>query len=419
MTLPKPDSAKVIVSPTARKTRATPWITRLTLVASGLISTFGFFAVSSILPQIEASFASDANAALLTSLIPGVTSVAFAASSPFAGWLIDRWGYRLVYLLSLLLFAVAGLSTGALPSLEWILATRVVTGVAIAGVLNAGSVGISILPGEERAGLFGIQAFLGGAAGILLSPLTGLLAHQLGWRWVFSVYAIAVPFALLCLRLPDMRSLKGVEANRVSVFNAMPKKLLLLGAFMGTVMFLGTAAMPFAIRGIGIGDAALVSVPLTAMSIVSLFGSGGYGRLHRRIGTRTIFAIALAIIGVGLIMAGLAASIVALTIANGILGLGLGTLMPNLNAAGAVACKNAEGRALGLIAAAIYGIQALVPFAFWPIGRTIGFAGVFMAVGCLALVLAGGFLSFARMREWWSEGAAGSTKGRRDLGTRL
>jgi MFS family permease len=353
-----------------------------------VVSIFGFFAVSAVLPQIEASFAGEANASLMTSLIPGVTSIAFAASAPLTGWLIDRHGYKLIYFLSLIFFAAAGLSTGFMPNLYWILATRAVTGVAIAGVLNAGTAGIGVMPGKERPGLFGVQAFLAGAAGIPLFPLTGLLADQFGWRWIFSLYLIAVPFIFLCLSLPDTRSIQRAQAERKSVLMSIPKSLLLLGAFMGSAMFLGTAAIPFVVRGLGVTNAALVSVPLTAMSIVSLFGSGGYGFLQRRIGLRAVSAAALTIVGIGLVMAGMSSSLVALAVANGVLGLGLGTLMPNINAAGAAVSKNAEGRALSLIAASIYGVQALVPFVFWPLSRAIGLVGVFVAAGSLALVFA-------------------------------
>jgi MFS family permease len=370
---------------------------RFTLVASGLLTTFGFFAVSAVLPRIESSFSTDSHAALLTSLIPGATALAFAASSPAVGWLIDRYGWPLVYGVSLTALAFVGMISGFMPSLEALIAMRLVTGAAISGVANAGSAGIGAMSEAERPRLYGIQAFLGGAAGIPLFPLTGLIAEHFGWRWVFGVYVVALPFAALCMIfLRSASPAPDRPANAALASARVPPRLLLLGAFMGLAMFSGTALMPFATRAIGITNAAMISIPLAAMSLVSLLGSGGYALVERRLGLRGVFALALSAIGLGLVLAGAAQTLATLAVANAILGIGLGLLMPNLFAAGAAACPDARGRALSLIAAAIYGVQALLPFGLLPLSQKIGLAGTFLGSGAAAFALAISFLVVKR-----------------------
>ncbi len=373
---------------------------RLTLVASGLLTTFGFFAISAVLPRIESSFSSDPHAALLTSFLPGGTALAFAASAPLIGSLIDRYGWPLVYTASLVILALVGMASGFMPSLESLIALRLVTGVAISGVANAGSAGIGATSDTERPRLYGIQALLGGAAGIPLFPVTGLIAEQFGWRWVFSVYVVALPFAALCVILLRSTSLAAHRAQAATLASArVPPRLLMLGAFMGLAMFSGTTLMPFATREIGITNSATISIPLMAMALVSLLGSGGYGAVERRFGLRGVFAIALGAIGLGLLLAGVAQTLVVLAVANAILGVGLGLLMPNLFAAGAAACPDARGRALSLIAAAIYGVQALLPFGLLPLSRQIGLAGTFLSAGAAAYALAMSFLLVGRRRS--------------------
>ena len=365
----------------------TNWLVRATLVASGLIGTFGFFSVSAALPVIEAAFAHERYAALAATLIPGVTSLAFGLSAPFIGGLIDRHGYRLVYMSSLAAFAALGISTGFMPNLIAVLIVRALTGAAIAGVIGAGSAGIASLPSEAQPGLFGLQAFLGGAAGIPLFPLTGLIAHALGWRWVFVVYLVAIPALLACPFLPRAGASTRAEAGPAPRLKLSPG-LLLLSGFMGVAMFCATAVMPFAIRAAATSDPALISGPLVALSVVSLLGSGGYGFLARKLGLQGIFATALFCIGTGLLSCAVAHSLLAFSLGEGVLGFGVGMLMPNLNAVAAASAKGAEGRALSLVAAVIYGIQALLPFIIWPLRQMAGLSGALLLVAAVSLVLA-------------------------------
>ena len=58
-----------------------------------------------VLPQIEREFASMPNAGLLTQLVGGAASIAFAIGAPFAGALVSRVGCRAVIMPALVLFA--------------------------------------------------------------------------------------------------------------------------------------------------------------------------------------------------------------------------------------------------------------------------------------------------------------------------
>ena len=364
------------------------WLVRAVLVASAPIGTVGFFSVSALLPVMEAAFSHERYAALAATLIPGVTLLAFGLSAPFIGALVDRYGYRLVYVMSLIAFALLGITTGFMPNLIAVLFVRTLTGAAIAGVVAAGSAGIATLPAEEQPGLFGLQAFLGGGVGIPLFPLTGLIAQAFGWRWVFIVYLVAVPALLACPLLSASKRSAKTETAPAPRLRFSPS-LVLLACFMGVAMFCGTTVMPFAIRAVATSDPALIAGPLTALSLVSLLGSGGYGFLERKLKMQGMFAVALCCMGVGLLACGLSHSLPGFFIGEGVLGMGLGCLMPNLNAVAAASAKGAEGKALSLVAALIYGVQALLPFLLWPVRQVAGLSGTLLAASVVAFLLTG------------------------------
>ncbi|WP_019633812.1 MFS transporter [Actinomadura atramentaria] len=152
-----------------------------------------------------------------------------------AGRLGDARSRRAVFLAGLGLFTLASAGAGLAPGIGWLVAARLVQGVA-GGVLTPQVAGIiqQLFQGEARGRAFGA---LGSVIGIATAagPLTGgaliaLAGPDEGWRWVFYVNvpvgAVALPLAWRLLPAPVRGDREGQDVPG----------LLLLGA--GVLVFM-------------------------------------------------------------------------------------------------------------------------------------------------------------------------------------
>jgi len=118
---------------------------------------------------------------------------------PISGWLAVRLGRRNYFLLSIALFTLASALCGMAGSLNMLIASRVLQGLA-GGGLQPSSQGVLLdaFPPEKQGAamtLFGIAALLAPVAG---PTLGGFITDNYGWRWIFY---LNIPVGLLALAL--------------------------------------------------------------------------------------------------------------------------------------------------------------------------------------------------------------------------
>lgn len=129
-------------------------------------------------------------------------SVALAMVAPLLGSLSDRLGRIKVMLPTALLFGAASVATGLVENFEWGLASRVLTGLASAGMLP-----IAFAMAADSAGTDAMKRIAWVQAGLTLgmiaSPAVGaLLTQWLSWRAAFILlgvcaWCVAAALALL------------------------------------------------------------------------------------------------------------------------------------------------------------------------------------------------------------------------------
>ncbi len=105
-----------------------------------------------------------------------------------AGRLADVLGRREVFLAGFILFGFSSALCGLAPSVQWLIAARVVQGVGGALVqANTGALLTQVFPASERGRVLGLNSSVV-SAGLLSGPLIGgLITHYFGWRWAFFV----------------------------------------------------------------------------------------------------------------------------------------------------------------------------------------------------------------------------------------
>ena len=131
----------------------------------------------------------------------GWISTAYACANvviiPLSAWLGARFGRKNYFVFSLVGFTGSSVLCGMAPNLGFLIAARVLQGLAGGGLLaKAQSVVFeSFAPAERGAAqsIFGLGVIAGPALGPVLG---GWLTDQMGWRWIFF---INVPFGILAV----------------------------------------------------------------------------------------------------------------------------------------------------------------------------------------------------------------------------
>lgn len=116
-------------------------------------------------------------------------SITFAGFLMFGGRAADHFGQRRMFVLALLLFALASLAGGLAPDRGTLVVARAAQGVggALMAACSLAIITSSFAPGPQLHRAIGAWASmngLGGAAGMLFG---GLITEELSWRWVLLI----------------------------------------------------------------------------------------------------------------------------------------------------------------------------------------------------------------------------------------
>jgi MFS family permease len=373
----------------------------IALLVCGLFPMLGLFAIGVDFPLIADAFSDNPNSRMLSQMVGGASGFAFALGSPLIGILIERYGYRQIYIVSLVGFALIGVLPLFLDNLVVIVATRCAFGVAVAGAVTAGMTGLGSLPASIRAKMFGRNAVTTSIGAIICFPLTGALA-SFGWRAPFLIHLLALLVLPLALALDKTapvaaRARHGGSGAAGRGLGVSPG-LLAMAAFIGLVMFVAPMFAPFYVKSIGVTDPTLAALPLSIMSLGSLLVTSNYGRLHGRFGTTAIFGAILSLVGCGLLGAGFSPTLPLFAVGMFLLSCGLALFTPNLGAAISSSSPDSPSRGIGMAMSAMFLMQAIFPFVAEGLDSLAGPRGVFIFFGGAALLLAIGFTLAARRR---------------------
>ncbi|MFE4974247.1 MFS transporter [Kitasatospora sp. NPDC056651] len=127
--------------------------------------------------------------------------VAVASLLVFAGRLGDRYGHRRLFALGVAGFGAASLGIALAPGIGWVIALRVVQGVAGA-LLQPATLGMlrAALPTDRLAAPIAIRTAAIGLAAAAGPLVGGALTAHFGWRSIFLLGLLPAAAALLSVR---------------------------------------------------------------------------------------------------------------------------------------------------------------------------------------------------------------------------
>ena len=270
------------------------------IVIAALLSMLGPFSIDTYLPSvpdIETEFGVS-RAILLQSL--SVYLLAFAFSTLFWGPVADRYGRRLVIILSMALYTLGSIGCALADSSETFLLLRIVQGLAASGGFIASRAMIRDAHDAKAAHRAMSQVMLLFAVSPAIAPILGGWLHdQFGWRSVFwflsafgSVLALLGFFIKETLSDEHRQTIHPGTVIRVYIGALTNKRfpaliLSLSFAFAGLFLYIaGAPTVIYDFLGLGSNDFGWLFIPIV---VGMMLGASISSRLAYRWSThRTI-----------------------------------------------------------------------------------------------------------------------------------
>lgn len=359
------------------------------------------------LPGLKDHFAGTPGIETLLGLVITLPSAMIVLTAGLIGSLSDRYDRRPMLVFFGLCFALGGASGLWVDTLTGLLIGRAVLGIGVAGTMTlALAFGSEFWEGPARARYMGQQGAAMSAGGVVVMVLGGALAG-LGWRGAFAIYLAALPIALNALWVLGTRLKRephGHEARPGAPKEGFPWGVY---AFTGTLAFVFMALfyvmptrLPFLMLSHGTANPMVVGAVMGSMTLAMMPGSLAYGRVRARLSPMAIFALGFGLMAVGL---GIIASVPTLAGTwTGVIvgGLGMGPMMPNfITYLMGFVPPTQQGRASGLLTTALFAGQFCSPLVSAPLVTAFGLEGGFLALAvAMAAVFAGLGVLAARPR---------------------
>lgn len=326
-----------------------------------------------------------------------------AIFSPLLGFLADRTGQLRVLVISLVLYALFGVTGGILSGYYAILLTRVLVGAASGGIAAA-TLGllVTIYPSEsDRSQAIAYVATVLTLANIVYPVLAGIVGSW-HWRGVFLLYGLALPLALLAsTTLKQGRLGASCHASSSAATMANAKTLMktvktpqILQLYLtqgltaaiahGTIIYL-----PLYMKATLNAGTALIGGVLAAQALgATAMSALGARRLTKRWGLAGVTAWGLGGIGLMLSLLPLVPQLSWLLCGVIGIGLGLGLVVPALYTwVARLAPAGVQSSVLALCVGANFLGQFVSPGLFGAVVNWQGLSGVFYAAAALSFLL--------------------------------
>lgn len=261
---------------------------KTTLLFAAVLAPFQAASISPAIPELLAYFADQPNAAYLARLVLVMPSIGIALFAPLAGAVIDRFGRRRFLMASITAYAILGASGGLMNSLEALLVTRLLLGIAAGGTMTATVTLMGdYFDGPERQKFLGQRTAFVNFSAIAINLSGGLLA-SIDWRVPFFVFLAAfilVPLGLRSLPEPAVtaESRSGPRLRFADMPLAFIALVLVTTFVINIAFFFVPSQIPFYVRTLGYEGAQLGGVALAASSLGIALGSLLYHPVRARV----------------------------------------------------------------------------------------------------------------------------------------
>jgi MFS family permease len=371
--------------------------TGMLLLLMTTLAVMGNIIISPVLPRMIQYFAAVPHVGVLVPLVVVVPALCIALLSPVAGVFTDTWGRKTVLLVAFFIYAAAGTAPCWLDSVPSILGSRVLVGIAEAGIMTASTTLIAdCFSGARRQRWLAGQTACATISAIVLVVLGGILGEQ-GWRTPFYAYVLALAFVLPSMWLLPSRPRQALSfASSVHLGDALKPIfwLCILTIVGGIAFYVMPIHIGLVLASRGVTSPATIGIAAGLSNVATPVGSLIYTRISGRPAMQ-LLALSFLVTGAGLLLVGEAATFWPTMAGALIANLGSGLLLPVLISTSTMRLSAAlRGQGIGLWTASFFLGQFCSPLtvsalsvATHGIGPTIAIIGLLscaLAVGCVA-----------------------------------
>ncbi|MHA2227107.1 MAG: MFS transporter [Candidatus Hodarchaeales archaeon] len=371
-----------------------------------LLSTLTVMAGATIapaLPALKANFVGTLNVDLLVRLTLTITPLFIALGAPVMGVIVDKWGRKNLIFITTIIYVITGSAAFFLDSLEAILISRALLGVAVAGIMTTATTLIAdYSQGEHRNKVMGYQASFLAFGGIFFLILGGFLAN-IGWQFPFLIYLTAfplVPGIWLYLYEPDRSILSLTSVNKQHTSNSSQNfSYLALGvSYIATLLFqiffyFILIELPFFLSNSLLLDPELIGIVLAFTTISAGTFSFLYKQIKRSFDYNLIYIASFLFSGVGFFIIYLSKDVFGIVLGLLITGIGLGLFIPNSTVwITSVTPESSRGRVLSGFTSVLFLGQFFSPFVSQLLLGYVPFAEMFAISSLILFSIGAGYL---------------------------
>src|SRR4051812_38770338 len=170
------------------------------VLLSSCLAVLGAVLLAPVLPRIQDAFADTPGVETLTPVVLTAPALVIGLTAMVAGRIVDRLGRKRLLVGALVVYAVVGTAPEWLPSLQLIVASRVLVGLTEAAIMTCCTTLLAdYFSGAQRERYFGLQVVFTTVAATLFFGLGGAPgAHN--WRTPFWLYVVSLPLAAAAAR---------------------------------------------------------------------------------------------------------------------------------------------------------------------------------------------------------------------------
>src|SRR3954463_16092940 len=359
------------------------------LLLASCLGVLGAVLLAPVLPDIEDAFAGTAGVKALTPVVLTAPALVIGLTAPFAGRVVDRIGRKRLLVAALLVYAFVGTAPLWLPSLQLIVASRVLVGLTEAAIMTCCTTLLAdYFHGSKRGKYFSLQVIFTTIAATIFFGIGGALGSH-SWRTPFWLYLVSLPLAVAAARF----IWQPVAQRPTGVLPALPWNRLLapvgVSLLGGLVFYTLIVELSFKLDDLGVESTGAIGAISAVGSLGTAIGAFSFSRLAAR-GPAVTIPLAFAVSAVGLVALGLAPSVPVVVVAAVVTGLGNGLLLPSLLtwALGSLTFEQ-RGRGTGFWTAAVFLGEFVGPLVVLALKNAFaGLGGAIVVLGVVGLVAA-------------------------------
>ncbi|MDR1405357.1 MAG: MFS transporter [Candidatus Methanoplasma sp.] len=389
-------------------------ISLLTILLSSMVILMGAAAVAPALRPISEAFP-DISVSVIP-LVIALPAVSVALTGFGVGYLADRFGKTKVFLSSIAIFTLAGVSGYFTDSFWIMLVGRFILGVGITGV----SLTVTALIGEywsgtDRMKAISYQSAAMGIGALFFETLGGSLA-DIGWHEPFLIYLIGIPIIILgSFSLREMKGPSNFPEVKITEFDATEKRRKILFCYVLVfiemfLMFSLPASFSYYVTEMG-WNLTMCGLLLGTMGMSQAGFSLLYARSSNKFREYNAYVVSFLLMGTGL-SALFILSMAAAFAGMMLIGFSLGLLVPTVvGQLSLYSTKKTSGKIMGGYSVAFNMSTFISAITITPMGDAAGsYQSMFLILGIFSFIVCGVFFAaeFTGRRAAAGKAEAGS-----------